>query len=78
MSSVFCSSRANVAFDECYEMIDQFEWHLLPAEIKRILPLILNFTQQPISGSAAVGDPETFKSAGLFSHKKKLNCAFKN
>ena len=56
--------RLNLAFDECNDMIDQFNWYLFPAEIQRMLPLILNFMQQPVEikcfGSTAL-DRETFK-----------------
>lgn len=36
------------AFDECGDMINQFGWYLFPKEIQRILPIIVNFAQQPI------------------------------
>lgn len=60
--------RINIAFDECGEMIDQFDWYLLPAKIQRILPLIINFAQQPVNikcfGSSAC-DRETFKYVSI-------------
>lgn len=40
--------RVNLAFDECSQIINQFEWYLFPDEIQRMLPLILNLTRQPI------------------------------
>lgn len=56
--------RINIAFDGCAEMINQFDWYLLPAKIQQMLPLIINFAQQPVIikclGSAAC-DRETFK-----------------
>ena len=56
--------RVNLAFVECSDMIDQFDWYLFPAEIQRLLPIILNFTQQPVEikcfGSTTL-DRETFK-----------------
>lgn len=56
--------RINLAFDECGEIIDQFDWYRLPIEIQRILPIIINFAQQPVDikcfGSAAC-DRDTFK-----------------
>lgn len=59
------AQRISVAFDECSEMVDQLDWYLFPAKIQRMLPTILNFTQQPIEikcfGSTAC-DRETFKS----------------
>lgn len=59
-----CGQRTNQAFEECTDMIDQFKWYLFPKEIKRILPLILAFTQQPfeltVFGSASC-DRESFK-----------------
>lgn len=60
--------RVNLAFEECSDMVDQFEWYLFPTKIQRMMPLILNFTQQPIEitsfGSAAC-DRETFKSVSV-------------
>lgn len=53
------SQRINLAFDECNDMIEQFEWYLLPAEMQRMLPFIMHFAQQPIHincfGSTAYG-----------------------
>lgn len=61
--------RVNVEFNECSEIIDQFDWYRFPAEIQRMLPLILNFTQQPIDikcfGSTAC-NRETFKLVSKF------------
>ena len=56
--------RMNHAFNECNDMIDQFDWYLFPANIQRMLPIIINFAQQPIvikcfGSTAAVR--ETFK-----------------
>lgn len=57
--------RTNLAFAECGDMIDQFEWYLFSMKIQRILPMILHFTQQPLQvicfGSKA-SDRDTFKS----------------
>lgn len=56
--------RITVAFDECNVLIYHCDWYLSPVEIQRILPIIVNFAQQPIVikcfGSAAC-DRETFK-----------------
>lgn len=38
--------RINIPYDECSEMVEQFDWHSFPAEIQRLLPLTINFTQQ--------------------------------
>lgn len=56
--------RVNNAFDECSEMVDQLNWYSFPAKTQRILPIIINFAQQPIvfycfGSRAAVRD--TFK-----------------
>lgn len=60
--------RINLAFDDCPEMVNQCEWYSFPAEVQRIVPLILNFTQQPFVvkcfGSKAC-DRETFKCVSL-------------
>lgn len=49
--------RSTLAFDECNDMFAQFKWYLLPTGIQRMLPMILNFVQQPTEikcfGSAA-------------------------
>lgn len=56
--------RINLVFDECNEMVDQFDWYLFPDDIQRMLPMILNFTQQTFElkcfGSAAC-NREMFK-----------------
>lgn len=65
--------RTNLAFDECSQMVDQFNWYLFPSKIQLMMPLILNFTQQPFEikcfGRAAC-DRETFK---YVSTKPTLN-----
>ena len=62
----------NLAFIDCSDMIDQFDWYLFPIEIQRMLPLILNFAQQPIEvkcfGSAAC-DRETFKYVRVYTNE---------
>ena len=40
--------QTNQAFDECSDMVKQFDWYLFPVEIQRTMPMILYFTQQPI------------------------------
>lgn len=61
----------NASFNECSEMVDQFDWYQLPLEIQRILPMILTCTQQPFQiiffGSAAC-DRETFKCVSVQSN----------
>lgn len=58
------SQRICLAFEECYEMINQFEWYFWPADIQRILPIIMSYAQRPVEiqcfGSWACGR-ETFK-----------------
>lgn len=70
--------RAKFAFEECIEMIDQFEWYFFPAEIQRMLPSIIHFTQQPIElkclGSTAC-DREAFKSVRIQSVLFKITVA---
>lgn len=60
--------RINIAFVECGEMVEQFDWYLFPAEIQRMQPMILNITQQPFElkcfGSTAC-DRDTFKSVRM-------------
>lgn len=56
--------RVNLAFNECNDMVEQFDWYSFPANVQRMLPLILHFMQQPIEtkcfGSTTC-DRETFK-----------------
>lgn len=40
--------RNHLAFNECSEVIDQFDWYLLPSDIQRMLPLLSHFSQQPV------------------------------
>lgn len=60
--------RVNLAFDECGQMVEQFEWYSFPDEIQRMLPLILQLTQQPVDincfGSSA-WNRETFKYVSM-------------
>lgn len=60
--------RVNLAFSECNDITDQFEWYLFPAEAQRLLPMIIYFAQQPVDvkcyGSTAC-DRETFKSVSM-------------
>lgn len=62
------SQRINLAFDECNDIIVQFDWFLLPVKIQRMLPAIMHFAQQPVNincfGSSAC-DRALFKSVGL-------------
>lgn len=68
--------RLNVAFDECSELVDQFAWYRFPKKVKRLLPLTLNFTQQPIElkcfGSVACSR-ETFKSVSFNANQPIWN-----
>lgn len=54
----------NLAFDDCNDIINQFKWYLMPIEMQRMLPSILQFAQQPVEikcfGTTAC-DRETFK-----------------
>lgn len=68
--------RINIAFDECSAMIDQFEWYSFPTDIQRLLPLIMDFTQQPVKlkcfGSMAV-DRETFKCVSIMKPSDRFS-----
>lgn len=69
---LFCvceiGQRVNIAYDECGQMIDEFKWYSFPAEIQRMLPMIINFVQQPIEikcfGTTAC-DREAFKYVSI-------------
>lgn len=40
--------RASNAFDEINDVIGQFDWYLFPDELKKILPIIMQFAQRPV------------------------------
>lgn len=52
ISMVFFSceiaQRLSIAYEKINDEIDQFDWHLLPMEIQRILLTIMIHTQQPV------------------------------
>lgn len=62
--------RTTLAFEECSDTINQFDWYLLPADIQRMLPMIIQFDQQPVQikcfGTVA-SDRETFKFVSFIS-----------
>lgn len=52
------------AFDDCHDVIQQFDWYLFPVEIQRLMPMIFNFTQEPVKVMCFGNIPcnrETFK-----------------
>lgn len=61
--------RAQQAFFKCGDIIYQLNWYKFPAEIQQMLPLIINFTQKPLTfecfGSTACVR-ETFKFVSIF------------
>lgn len=76
--------RFNLAFDECSTTVEQLEWYSFPLDVQRLLPLILNFTQQPIEikcfGSVAC-DREAFKyvriNPKISQHNLKIDEKFR-
>lgn len=60
--------RIGFSYDECREIVDQFDWYLFPVEIQRIWPMLLNFTHQSFQlkcfGSIEC-NRDTFKSVSL-------------
>lgn len=62
------AERLSIAYEEINNKIDQFDWHLFPVEIQRILPIIMIQTQQSAEvlcfGSIAC-NRETFKKVRL-------------
>lgn len=40
--------RITNAFDECSDTLNQFHWYLFTPGIQRMLPMIIQFTQEPI------------------------------
>lgn len=71
------SQRLNIAFNDCNDIIVQFKWYLLPAEIQRLLPLIIHFSQRPVEvkcfGSTTC-DRETFKYVSKIDPKVGCVC----
>lgn len=58
------SQQMNLAFDECNDIINQFEWYLLPSKMQKMLPFFMQLAQQPVNmkcfGSVAC-DRESLK-----------------
>lgn len=56
--------RTTLALNDCCDVINQFDWYLLPADIQRLLPIIINCAQQAVDikcyGSVAC-NRETFR-----------------
>lgn len=71
--------RASGAFSEISDIIYQFHWYLLPAEIQQMLPSIIYFAQQPVDfvcfGSITCSR-ESFKKVSTIIEKSsdRLNC----
>lgn len=63
--------RVNLGFAECNVVIMQFKWYLFPANIRRILPLIIHYTQQDVDincfGTSAC-NRITFKLVSILQH----------
>lgn len=70
------------SFIKIYDMMVQWKWYLLPHDIQRMLPLILNVMQQPVEvrcfGSISCSR-ETFKrvSSGPQSKLKVIQLTIK-
>lgn len=73
------------AFEDCNDMIVQFEWYLLPADTQQMLPIICHFSQQPVQikcFGSKMCDRETFKYVSMsrdcletwLSRDKQFNC----
>lgn len=41
------SALVMAAYNECFDMVERFDWYSLPTEFHRMLPLIFDFTQLP-------------------------------
>lgn len=64
--------RVDQTFIECSDVINHLKWYLFPVDIQRVLPIVINFAQQPVIfecfGSTTIvretfkGVCETFKS----------------
>lgn len=40
--------RVSNAFTDINDVLEALDWYLLPAEVKQLLPIIIQFSQQPI------------------------------
>lgn len=67
--------RSTGAFDEISDIIYQFDWYLLPAEIQQMLPSIIHFAQQPVDlvcfGSITCSR-ESFKKVSTILEKNSV------
>lgn len=44
-----CSERFDSSLSEVTDMIGQLEWYLLPIEAQKMLPILLMYTQKPLT-----------------------------
>lgn len=54
--------------EDISDMIDRFEWYSFPAEVQRMLPIIINVAQKPVEIECfgkIVCLRETFKSVSI-------------
>lgn len=51
--------RITDAFEELSETIYQLDWYSFPNEVQQILPIVINFTQQPIEFNCFGSTPLT-------------------
>ena len=42
------ASRMSIGFEDINDLIDQFDWYLMPLETQQMLPLIMVNAQQPV------------------------------
>ena len=65
-------------FVEINDLVDQFDWYLLPFEIQQLLPMIMANTQQPLDivcFGSLLCNRDTFKKvkkSDLFKQKKVI------
>lgn len=62
------AQRENIAFEECSDEVDQFDWYRFPTKIKQMMPLILCFAQEPYEVNCFGGttlNRETYKVVSI-------------
>lgn len=63
-------------FDDINDIIDELDWHLFPLKMKKLLPMIMMNSQQPV-GFKCFGsylcNRETYKKVTIAMHRQMKN-----
>ena len=66
-------------FEDINDLINRFDWHLLPLEIQRLLPIIMANAQQPVGFQcfgSFICNRDTFKTVCVHFHLDKIETIF--